>query len=302
MRWGLLLVALAGCDRAFGLEPTRPLDSGQLADQDGDGVPDLADNCPTVPNPANPVQADEDEDGVGDACDNCPLISNPKQDDADHDGVGDVCDPHPVDVGDCLLLFDSLHDASAFAQRWKIVGPGTVQAMTDHVAITAIMRTGFVSGDIATTDPVSVEVKGTLQPSDFALGATVAAITLEDMAFKNDFECRLENSGVPRNGVCGFQEWVGGTKTVANNGAMSGPAINAALTVQLLLSSLPSDLNPGITCRNDYGIATGATDQAIMGMPTPGPSGVMAEATTFDVEAIAFYVFAPTGCPTATMR
>jgi penicillin-binding protein 1A len=41
-------------------EPPTP------ADADGDGVPDPADNCPTVP---NPDQADSDGDGVGDACD-----------------------------------------------------------------------------------------------------------------------------------------------------------------------------------------------------------------------------------------
>jgi hypothetical protein len=43
-------------------------------DSDGDGVPDSADNCPTV---YNPDQTDTDHDGVGDACDS----------DADGDGM-----------------------------------------------------------------------------------------------------------------------------------------------------------------------------------------------------------------------
>ena len=39
------------------------------SDADGDGIPDQADNCPHV---ANPAQTDSDGDGVGDACDACP--------------------------------------------------------------------------------------------------------------------------------------------------------------------------------------------------------------------------------------
>jgi hypothetical protein len=41
-------------------------------DQDGDGVPDSIDNCPTV---YNPDQMDSDQDGVGDACDPLRLLS-----------------------------------------------------------------------------------------------------------------------------------------------------------------------------------------------------------------------------------
>ena len=47
-------------------------------DSDGDGVPDISDNCPSVPN-AN--QANADGDAFGDACDTCT--------DTDGDGAGD---------------------------------------------------------------------------------------------------------------------------------------------------------------------------------------------------------------------
>jgi predicted CXXCH cytochrome family protein len=63
-------------------------------DEDGDGIPDGEDNCPTR---YNPDQADTDGDGLGDACDNCLTVFNPDQADADDDRVGDACD-------NCLTL------------------------------------------------------------------------------------------------------------------------------------------------------------------------------------------------------
>ncbi|MCU7846047.1 MAG: thrombospondin type 3 repeat-containing protein [Candidatus Thiodiazotropha sp. (ex Monitilora ramsayi)] len=83
-------------DFNVGAEPTA------FNDSDGDGVPDLVDNCPAD---ANADQTDTDGDTQGDACDtdddgdtvldatdNCPLISNLDQADNDADGTGDVCD------------------------------------------------------------------------------------------------------------------------------------------------------------------------------------------------------------------
>jgi hypothetical protein len=58
---GALLVVLLGCGRV-GFDATV----AAAHDEDGDGVPDLSDDCPFL---ADPQQADRDHDGVGDACD-----------------------------------------------------------------------------------------------------------------------------------------------------------------------------------------------------------------------------------------
>ncbi len=50
------------------IEPETPTWHSRFLDQDGDGVEDALDNCPTTP---NPNQEDEDGDGFGDVCDLC---------------------------------------------------------------------------------------------------------------------------------------------------------------------------------------------------------------------------------------
>lgn len=61
-------------------------------DIDGDGIPNLEDNCACTP---NPNQEDSDHDGYGDACDNCRYHYNPQQLDSDEDGIGNECDNCP---------------------------------------------------------------------------------------------------------------------------------------------------------------------------------------------------------------
>ncbi|TDI47473.1 MAG: hypothetical protein E2P01_06890, partial [Acidobacteria bacterium] len=62
---------------------------GAGGETDGDGVPDVEDNCPQT---GNGTQDDTDGDFVGDMCDNCMLVANPLQEDFDGDAVGDGCD------------------------------------------------------------------------------------------------------------------------------------------------------------------------------------------------------------------
>ena len=71
-------------------------------DQDGDGVPDVVDNCPDTPNAdqldglpglqdglGDACDCDDDNDGVPDEEDNCVLVPNKDQRDSNNDGEGD---------------------------------------------------------------------------------------------------------------------------------------------------------------------------------------------------------------------
>ena len=100
--------------------PSRPGEFSGIPTADdfsGDGVPNEEDVCPRVFHPIRPIdggqQADFDDDGVGDPCDesavpddisgdgvpndqdNCPYDHNPDQTDSSGDGRGDVCDACP---------------------------------------------------------------------------------------------------------------------------------------------------------------------------------------------------------------
>ena len=89
-------------------------------DDDGEGIPNKRDNCPTV---ANFLQVDQDRDSIGDVCDpdrdgdgynntlpgtnipvinptdNCPTVVNSQQTNTDGDDLGDACDPDLDDDG-----------------------------------------------------------------------------------------------------------------------------------------------------------------------------------------------------------
>ncbi|MFK8016378.1 MAG: thrombospondin type 3 repeat-containing protein [Gammaproteobacteria bacterium] len=84
------------------------------ADSDGDGVPDLSDNCVSQP---NTFQFNKDGDLRGDACDKCPdIYSMSGHQDQDGDGVGDECDndKNGDGVPDSLIEIEDLKNLGAW--------------------------------------------------------------------------------------------------------------------------------------------------------------------------------------------
>ncbi|MEO0814126.1 MAG: thrombospondin type 3 repeat-containing protein, partial [Myxococcota bacterium] len=103
------------CDRCQSRsDPTQDdMDGDGIGDRcdpdiDGDGVLNVADECPFDAS----GNADVDFDGVCDSSDNCLLARNENQRDCDGDGIGDACDtdidadsiPNSTDI--CPFAFD----------------------------------------------------------------------------------------------------------------------------------------------------------------------------------------------------
>jgi hypothetical protein len=73
-----------------------------INDNDGDGILNVDDNCPSDPNfeqfdadvdeLGDVCDPDDDNDGVSDVGDNCPFVANTVQVNTDNDGEGDACD------------------------------------------------------------------------------------------------------------------------------------------------------------------------------------------------------------------
>jgi hypothetical protein len=131
-------------------------------DDDGDGVANTRDNCPTV---VNPVQTDTDGDGIGDTCDatpngdddndgvdnladNCPTVANSDQTDTDGDGIGDACDETPngdpvtgivVPAGGSVTFSGATFRAcNALAYGYSIDGGAPVQLGSKAAVCTTI--------------------------------------------------------------------------------------------------------------------------------------------------------------------
>jgi hypothetical protein len=161
-------------------------------DQDGDGVLDTVDNCPSV---HNPNQQDTDSDGKGDVCDNCPKDANSDQTDTDNDGLGNACDgtssvtldpPPPARSGEPLWVTATLSNGTeapiqtirpdCFNTIFTVIDPnGNTLSPRDRVrsayGLPEDMITILAGGSVSVSCDLS-EIFGNLVPGNSSAGAT----------------------------------------------------------------------------------------------------------------------------------
>lgn len=128
-----------------------------FSDQDGDGVPDGSDNCPTV---SNPAQTDNNGNGVGDDCESAPTVI--------------ISPPSTVISSGNSVMFtttvaDSDNPLNSLAYEWRINGviqPGangatfTANFTQDAVVRITVRDPGNLSGFDEAAVLISVDSDG----------------------------------------------------------------------------------------------------------------------------------------------
>ena len=121
------------CGDGF-LQGLEECDDGNIASGDGCSTECL-------------IEPDADGDGVPDVADNCPDYPNLSQVDVDLDGIGDVCDPFPSDpdndlaqcssdLGSCWVGLSECEDsASLCATSNEQLGTALAQAQVDVIQL-----------------------------------------------------------------------------------------------------------------------------------------------------------------------
>jgi hypothetical protein len=142
-RASIVLLALAACGR-LQFEAVRETPP-----------PDASAECTGTGN-------DDDGDGIVDACDGCPSRPDPAQLDADQDAVGDACDPSPL--ADRISVFDPFL-GSTLAARWDAGGASSVAQ--SQLRLTALQSTSWI-GYPGNPSGTTLEVRGRVA----ALGAS----------------------------------------------------------------------------------------------------------------------------------
>jgi hypothetical protein len=189
--------------------PIRPVDHGAQADGDGDGIGDACDPCPldkAAMTCAKIDPFDVDADGVPDSADNCPTVANADQADGDSDFKGDVCDACPA----LANANDNACPYTIMELRTKPELQNTLVAV-NNALVTALVYSGAGSkrklggffiqmkpGDAGYSGPENsgIYVFGT-PPADVKIGSRVNITVAQLTTYFGEFELEYATVVVP---------------------------------------------------------------------------------------------------------
>ena len=163
-------VLAAGCSALYHVDPGPP-DDGATGDASHDAQashdarPVTHLECdPSTGNLPHP-QHDEDGDGIPDAQDNCPTVMNFDQMDTDNDGVGDRCDPF-TGVPNSIVLFEPFDRDFCTVDDmggWVIDGDravaratGTLRSFASVTPVRIVAELTLTAKDISSADAVAL--------------------------------------------------------------------------------------------------------------------------------------------------
>jgi hypothetical protein len=193
-------------------------------DQDGDGIEDAKDNCPSVFNPIRPMdgdkQGDGDGDGIGDACDKCPLAAGeackqPSGDDLDDDGIVNGADNCPE---------------VANADQADTDGDGKGNACD---ACPDAANPGMEACVLPPVDYTVQELRDPTSPTHPAAGTTRARVKdlyvtgLHVVGTDRGFYAQLDNGGLPYSGIYIMTGTVSPTVSIGNKVEVEGDYVES---------------------------------------------------------------------------
>lgn len=251
---GLVAIAACGDDAATSDARGSCASTADPHDEDGDGVVDACDNCPSTP---NPTQLDSTEDKAH----------------AFPDGVGDACDPRPGASGDDLRGFYSFAteaQASAWTGSGWSISDDAVHAAGNATWTTTRAQQGdgyFVMAQVASFAPSTTGSLGFALDGD---GVSTGAI------------CKLEAT------MLSVQEVGGAPSSVV----LANP-IAAGTPLQLIawrtISLSGTTRIPEIQCRVIYGGATKDVMLALTDELVTGSHVLSAIDASVDITSITVY-------------
>lgn len=294
----LALSLVAGCNAAFDIDETGVIPAPD-DDRDDDGVSNVEDNCPDDP---NELQSDDDGDSLGDACDSCPLVEDASDLDSDGDSVGDACDPHPLDIGDCLALYESFDDPSSLANRWQVESNmvADVVATPGSVRITSPIDDQYTA--LFPLDEAGVRLTGNYDVQAVALTSSPAtgaevSIAANVTQVGRGYLCHALAYALPNTigSVMAYSYPETGLIATAS-GSFSARPVGNRMLLRLVPRSAENVPFPG--CRIDFGAAVGvASMKSRVGIAdiTVGSPALVVWEETVDVVGYALYRYTPGG-------